>query len=337
METHTDSDIMPRAEILLRPSTDGSDRYPPLSDARRFKAYFEREGFVVVRRAVDASLCQGAKQAFLDEMLPAKTAYFLRHASGKHERHVYTPQGFMKYPIMNLQDVTDRHFPNFKRRSLDLLTQETIKQAMHILFEEPGRVVHTMYFDGNQTTWAHRDGHYFDSSKSGAMVGVWVAAEDIHPDAGRFFILPGSHRQSVPGERQDPNGANYKTIMADFVRHGPLECVSPVLEQGDIVLWNSLTIHGSLPTVAPQFSRRSFTAHYIPQSHHFQRPFAKTSKSRTMLVNGVEVSLHADNRSLLGLLKNSLREDFPQLYGMARRLKTIAASALAQTSADGAM
>jgi phytanoyl-CoA hydroxylase len=313
---------MPRADILLRPSSAPSDlAYPSVDDAPAFKEYFEREGFILMRRAIAPEICEAAKQAFLSETLPDKRAFFVRHASGKYERHVYTDQGFMKYPIMNLQDISGKRYPKFKTRGLELLTQPAIKRAMQILFSEPGRLIHTMYFDGNQTTWAHRDGHYIDSEQTGAMVGVWVAAEDIHPDAGRFFVLPRSHRMQVPGERQNPNGGGYKTMMANFVREGPLECIAPVLAQGDVLLWTSMTIHGSLPTANQKFSRRSFTAHYVPLSHQFKRQLAKHAPPQSIMVNDVAISLHRDHRTLVGNLKDAIRSDYPNLYWLMRRAR----------------
>jgi phytanoyl-CoA hydroxylase len=311
---------MPRDTILIRPAGERADAYPLPSSTHAFRAYFEQEGFIVVRNAISKPLCEAAKQAFLTEILPAKHALFVRHASGAHERHVYTEHGFMKFPVMNIQDVPDRRYPGFRRNGLALLTDERVQRAISALFGEAGQIVYTMYFDGNQTTWSHRDGHYFDSQQSGAMVGVWIAAEDIHPDAGRFFVVPRSHRIGVLGEQQDPNGRDYKSVMADFVRHGPLDCVAPILQQGDMLLWSSMTIHGSLPSANASWSRRSFTGHYVPQSHQFKRHLVKNAVSRTILVNGVPVASHAD-RSALGMLKESLRVDFPRVYMAMRRTK----------------
>jgi phytanoyl-CoA hydroxylase len=311
---------MPRDTILLRPPGDQADAYPSPHNTYAFRAYFEREGFIVIRNAIEHGLCEAAKQAFLTEILPARNALFVRHASGAHERHVYTEHGFMKFPVMNIQDVPDKRYPGFRRNGLALLTHQKVQRAINALFGEAGQLVHTMYFDGNQATWSHRDGHYIDSHQSGAMVGVWIAAEDIHPDSGRFFVVPRSHRIGVLGERQDPNGRDYKSVMADFVRNGPLDCVAPVLLQGDMLLWSSMTIHGSLPSTDSRWSRRSFTGHYVPQSHQFKRHLHKNGAQTTINVNGVPVTLHAD-RSALGVLKESLRVDFPRVYLAMRRTK----------------
>jgi phytanoyl-CoA hydroxylase len=303
------------------PDAGNNEHYPRPDDAVAFKAWFEQQGYIVIRRAVPQALCSAGVQAFRREVLPDRLGFFERHASGKYERHVLTESGFMKYPIMNLQDLPENKYAGFRRSGLDLLTQAGIQRAIGVLFGEPGRVVHTMYFDGNQTTWAHRDGHYIDSQQSGKMIGVWVAAEDIHPAAGRFFIVPRSHRMPVPGEEGDPNSTAYKARMADFVCNGPLHCVAPVLQCGDVLLWSALTIHGSLPTTDMAFSRRSFTAHYVPRSHQFQWNVRAQASRRQMFVNGLQVVQHRDDDTLFKRLRNAIRSDMPRVYGWAQALK----------------
>lgn len=313
--------VLPRRTVLAWPSgSEGIDPWPMLDQPQAFRAWFEREGYILIRNAIPPRLCQTGIDTFRNEVLHDRFGFFERHASGKFERHVYTEAGFMKYPIMNLQDLSGKKYPGFRRAGLNILTHPAIQRAVIVLTGEPGRCVHTMYFDGNQTTWAHRDGHYIDSSHDGQMIGVWVAAEDIHPDAGRFFILPRSHTLRVPGEEGDPNAAGYKQKMADFVRDGPLDCLAPVLRQGDVLLWTSMVIHGSLPTRDERQSRRSFTAHYVPLSHPYKWNVRAERSLKTTTVNRVEVIRHSDDSTLVKRLRNHVRSDWPGVYGTAAGL-----------------
>lgn len=313
--------VLPRDTVLERPrDAQDEEPWPTLEQPQALRAWFEREGYVLIRNAIPPRLCQAGIDAFRREALHDSLGFFERHASGKFERHVYTEAGFMKYPIMNLQDLSLKKHAGFRRAGLNILTHPTIQQAFITLAGEPGRCVHTMYFDGNQTTWAHRDGHYIDSGDDGHMIGVWVAAEDIHPDAGRFFIVPRSHRMKVPGEQGDPNSPGYKQLMADFVRDGPLDCLAPVLRQGDMLMWSSMLIHGSLPTTDEHQSRRSFTAHYVPVSQPYKWNVRAGKSQKTTRVNKVEVVLHADDSSLVKRLRNHVRADWPRVYGSARDL-----------------
>lgn len=311
-----------KRDILIRPSSDADESYPAADDPAGLRAYFEREGFVVLRRAVAPAACEAARLAFLREALPARRAYFKRHASGLYERNVYTEHGHMKFPIMNLQDIGGRRFRQFRQRGLELLTQDPVQRVMRGLFGEPGRLVHTMYFDGNQTTWAHRDGDYFDSSASGRMIGVWIAAEDIHPDAGRFYVVPRSHRSAIEGI-DNPNGDGYKDRLAEFVRGGPLDCVAPLMAQGDAILWSSMTVHGSLPTGDPRQTRRSFTGHYVPDSQPCKRYLTSAPTDRYITVNNVPILLHQDSHTLSGLLREMLRSEYPGLYRAAQGMNAL--------------
>ncbi len=312
--------VLPRRTVLEQPAGCGDDPCPPPSRPQEFRDWFEREGYVLVRGAIPPRLCQAGIDAFRAEVLGDRLGFFERHVSGKFERHQYTPGGYMKYPIMNLQDLASRRHAGFRRAGLTVLTHPAIQRALTVLTGEAARCVHTMYFDGNQVTWAHRDGHYIDSRNDGEMIGVWVAAEDIHPDAGRFFILPRSHRMRVPGEEGDPNSAQYKARMADFVRDGPLDCVAPVLRQGDLLMWKSMVIHGSLPTTDERWSRRSFTAHYVPLSHPYKWNVRSAQSARSLRFNRVEVMLHAVDGTRVARLRNHVRSEWPRAYGAARAL-----------------
>lgn len=291
---------------------------------------FEQDGYVVVRQAVPAELCRRAVAAFEQEVKPARRTYFLRHESSKYEFHVFTTQGFMKYPIMNLQDLPADRFPGFCRHGLDILAHPAVQEVITVLLGEPGRCIHTMFFDGNQRTWAHRDSHYIDSERTGTMLGLWVAAEDIHPGAGRFYVYAGSHRVATPShlglDGMDANSRLYKDVLAGWLERSGLPQVAPELRCGDALLWNSLTIHGSLPTEAPDHSRKSFTAHYIPQSHEFLWARRLPGSQREIVVNGMRVARHKDQGAWPTQAKAWLREALlgrPALWRGAMALKSL--------------
>jgi ectoine hydroxylase-related dioxygenase (phytanoyl-CoA dioxygenase family) len=45
---------------------------------------------------------------------------------------------------------------------------------------------------GNPETWAHQDTYCLDAEELGRMTAAWIALEDSHPGAGRFYVYPGS-------------------------------------------------------------------------------------------------------------------------------------------------
>ena len=93
--------------------------------------------------------------------------------------------------------------------------------------------------------------------------------------------------------------------MAEFAGGSALRLVAPALRQGDMILWSSLAIHGSLATTRPDRSRRSFTAHYIPCSQIYLWGRRAHGSAQEILVNEVPVTLHGDRP--LGAVGGALR------------------------------
>jgi phytanoyl-CoA hydroxylase len=270
-----------------------------------------------VRGLLPPEACEALRMAFKQEVVPSRD-YFLRHASGIPERHVFTEHGYMRYPLMNLQDLPNQKYPRFRRHGLDALTHPNIQQVIAALYGGPGKLMHTMYFEGNQVTWAHQDSYYIDSEEFGRMVGAWIALEDIQPGAGRFYVCPGSHRLTLPGgQLPDPNRQAYKDQVIRMIAENALECRAPALRKGDGVFWSGNTIHGSLPTLTPEYSRSSITAHYIPADQQLLWFRSQVAKLKSQEVNGMLVHFHHDLDDWHNRVLFQLRGRFPGAYKLA--------------------
>lgn len=109
---------------------------------------FQREGYVVLRSVLPAATCAEAVDGFLEEVHLDTRALFLRAAPERYAPHAYTETGRMRFPIINLQDISGRRYPQFKAAGLALLTDPALTQAVEILLGEPARLLQTMYADG---------------------------------------------------------------------------------------------------------------------------------------------------------------------------------------------
>lgn len=123
-----------------------------------------------------------------------------------------------------------------------------------------------MLFDKSVGTVDHADTWYLDTSPKGLMIAAWIALEDIHPDSGSFFVVPGSHRiQIVENDRTLlKDHYQYAEFIKNFISEHGLERVSPPLRKGDVLFWHPNTIHGSHSQRDVGRSRKSVTAHYHP-------------------------------------------------------------------------
>lgn len=119
---------------------------------------------------------------------------------------------------------------------------------------------------------AHSDSVHFSSLPERFMCGVWLAMEDIGPDAGPLFYYPGSHKwpimtNALIGRRgygsdlasaQDPYGPAWQALCR---AHGAQqEVFLPRKKQA--LIWCANLLHGGSPQNDPRLTRWSQVTHY---------------------------------------------------------------------------
>src|ERR1700712_4029810 len=156
------------------PSTPEEDfTYFRTDEVSDYRAYYEQNGYVVIRGAVDAAICDAANDAFDAEVYPSR-AFIYRQTTARAERNEFTAEGFLVNPILNVQSVDPERFPDFRKTSVDVITNQAIQTACSNLFGQPGKIVQSMYFQGNPSTWPHQDTYYLDATDR-RMTAVWIA------------------------------------------------------------------------------------------------------------------------------------------------------------------
>ena len=312
-------------EVLIPEGVDDiSDPYLKLHSDESVKNYYTDNGYVVIRRVIPAELCAHARAAYEKEVKRFKRPLYRQTTSGAPEKHRFTSSGFMENSILNVHDLRTDWFPTFKKDALEVLTHQNMQKALKTILGEPGQLVQSMYFEGNPATWPHQDTYYLDSEKIGSMVAVWVAVEDIKPGAGRFYIYPGSHKIDIKKNGGDFdiafNHDRYKKLTASLIEDKQLVVEAPALRQGDVLFWNSKTIHGSLPTTQAQYSRSSFTGHYIPESHRFLQFQSRIKSFRSRTTNNMRVNHPKDQDKLANRLMLDIETTFPRSFQTMKNL-----------------
>lgn len=119
---------------------------------------------------------------------------------------------------------------------------------------------------------AHSDSVHFSSLPERFMCGVWLAMEDIGPDAGPLFYHSASHRwpimtNSLIGRRgeggklqsaQDPYGPAWRALCD---AHGTQEEIF-LARKGQALIWCANLLHGGTPQNDPRLTRWSQVTHY---------------------------------------------------------------------------
>jgi phytanoyl-CoA hydroxylase len=323
----------PRGLPTRVPETAAEDPSPKFAPDQlgEIAAYYEENGYVVVRGLLPAERCDEMRWLWDEEIKPSQ-AHIYRQATAKAERHQLNDKGWVMNPILNLQSVDPSRYKRFRRVATDgVLTGDGMASVFRKLLGDTPKIVQSMYFEGNSATWEHQDSYYLDSVNVGSMAAAWIALEDIAPRAGRFFVCPKSHRMLVSQHGLENNivdnhEAYIASVVAKIVELG-MEIRAPRLEKGDVLFWNSLTVHGSLDSSDPRHSRSSITCHAIPARDRFLQFQMIPKDLPTTTVNGVEVYRPKDLASLKNRLVLWVEGSFPGPFYWLKRMAIRAVAA----------
>ncbi|TDW59248.1 phytanoyl-CoA dioxygenase PhyH [Novosphingobium sp. PhB55] len=130
----------------------------------------------------------------------------------------------------------------------------------------------TLNFPVGTEQAAHSDSVHFSSLPERFMCGVWLAMEDIGPNSGPLFYLPGSHRwpimtNSLIGRRgyggslasaQDPYGPAWDALCTAF----GVQPEHLIARKGQALIWCANLLHGGSRQNDPKLTRWSQVTHY---------------------------------------------------------------------------
>ena len=233
---------------------------------------YQAKGYVVVRKLIPESAIDRLLDNYRRDIVPSGGKFY-RQNTNRYEANVITSHGYVANCFLDIHAFY--RYEAVRLTALDILFH---KSMMEKLTEITGSAKHnlmqSMLFDFNTATPPHQDWWYLDSVPHGQLLAAWIALEDIHEDAGRFYVIPNSHTVDL----HTVAGANLShTVwlkrMRQYVDVNQDEISAPALQKGDVMFWNSRTIHGALPTRDNKFSRKSLTAHYLPSHLSFGNLF----------------------------------------------------------------
>ncbi len=317
----------PTGAALRIPETLNEDQPSFLpNDMAGAREFYDAEGYVVLRGLIPAELCVRARARF-DASVRASKIPILRQKNMRYERNEFDADGFLTNPIFNVQDLGSRSLGGFRDAVLDILTHgATAAATAALLGAERVKLIQSMFFEAPAGTWAHQDSYYQDSAAGlGGCVAGWFALEDIDAGAGRFYVCPGSHRSMAPlrnaGAHNFATGHHvYQQAMLEAIRDHGLACSAPFLRTGDVLFWNSLTVHGSLPSSRPGVSRSSLTAHYLREGDAMLQFHSRIRNQDMKLHGDMKVGLLHDQDRRLNRAVREVAFHLPGIYAAARRM-----------------
>ena len=247
------------------------------------KEYYDSQGYVVIKNILSHEKIDN----FIEQYQKVKrNKFFIYYSQSLHLplRPKITPEGFIEESIERVMDL--KFFLGFSKAISDCLIDRQISNVLSVISGSPNHTLwQNMFFDKSTGTVEHQDHYYLDTDPPGSLIGAWYALEDIHPESGCFFVIPGSHKGLVISPKSSTS--NIEGIEAlvsehDKMRKGIMNLIQEQkyeykafpLNKGDVLFWHPNTIHGAYKNENPKYSRKSFTAHFYPS--HLKRANAKT-------------------------------------------------------------
>jgi hypothetical protein len=138
----------------------------------------------------------------------------------------------------------------------------------------------SLNFERGTQQEAHVDLIYFCTEPLHAMIGVWIALEDINENAGPLFYHLGSHNwpfeyaddidehlisseKSISSDLLDARAKAWLNRLQERVRSQKSARAPMIIKKGDAVIWHARLAHGGMPRIDPGLSRRSVVYHFI--------------------------------------------------------------------------
>jgi phytanoyl-CoA hydroxylase len=230
--------------------------------------FYKREGYCVIRNLINVDDVDDFIKALKRDLYQNNEIEYPKMDNQEFGRVSLSKFGYLKNPI------ADIHLIKYINSELSLVWESALKilinrkliEVVNTLTSASSQaLVMSMFFDQNAGTPLHQDCYYLDTLPPRNLTAAFIALEDINEAAGRFCVIPKSQEIFLELSSEELKNSNkYEDRIADLITKNKLKPTAPALKKGDVLFWNSGTIHGSLRTKDESFSRKSLTCHFVP-------------------------------------------------------------------------
>jgi phytanoyl-CoA hydroxylase len=260
-------------------------------------------------------------QRYLRDIVPSDYPFF-RQNTNVYEPNKLTEHGYVKQSFLDIHDYGK--FSEFSRYAREIFTSDAIRAALKsITGIDSFNLMQTMLFDANTETIPHQDWWYLDTVPNGHLLGAWIALEDIDERAGRFFVMPKSVTVDRHSDTRDLAHSEWLKRIGQYVEEHRDQIAAPAMKKGDVLFWNSRTVHGSLATRDPRFSRKSLTAHYMPSHMTFGNLFTVKESIKYKTYNGMQFYRNQPDYSPVNKLKFKMKTSLYNSPAIMRNLRKV--------------
>lgn len=156
--------------------------------------------------------------------------------------------------------------------SLQMMKLPIVRGSLAQLLGDEATGVQSMYFykEPNSPGQAAHQDYYYIRNEPNTLTATWIAMEQVNEENGCLWVIPGSHKLGVLSHGAVKNLQEHEA-WTDEVEDVDLSKEIPVImEQGDILIFDSLLIHSSTRNRSNRW-RRSYVCHYIRHDSKIER------------------------------------------------------------------
>jgi phytanoyl-CoA hydroxylase len=164
--------------------------------------------------------------------------------------------------------------------AMSLYLQPEIFRLIELIFGQQSVAFQSLYFEHGSMQALHRDPMFAPTRPVPNLVAAWIALEDVTPDSGPLFFLPGSHR--LPWFEFQENSValtpqtrfrqpEYRRWMQELLGSPPRQRKQFVCRRGDVMIWHAGLMHGGSKIQNPAATRKSFVVHYSTSATYHER------------------------------------------------------------------
>lgn len=229
------------------------------------KKYYTENGYVIIEKLIPDTKVNQVMNCY-EKFKKQKRYLFRSQDTNRPELLQINSEGLIEHSILDPKDLA--FSSGFSSAVEEYITDEGVGDMLTVLSEKQKHIIwQSMFFDKSTGTVAHQDHYYLDTLPDGNLIAAWYALEDIHSDAGPFYVYPKSHLDAtLSRELTHEEFVKETQRLISKNQYQLLECP---LNKGDVLFWHPCTIHGALNNKDKKYSRKSLTAHFIPEG--FQR------------------------------------------------------------------
>lgn len=246
-----------------------------VSEVHKALEYYNGHGYVIFSKCINQNDCDHILSLW-NKLIKTYKGKIYRQTTGKAEKNIFNDNNWVMNPVLNLQSLNPKKFGELRQATEHkIFNNKNLCGILNNFFSDKPKIIQSMFFEGNSFTQEHQDTYYLDSENVGNLTAAWIALEEIKANAGRFFVCSKSHKINIKELKYYnqilSNHDLYVDEIISICRENGFEFKAPFLDKGDVLLWNSKTLHGSLNSNSTTNSRASITLHSIPsKERHLQ-------------------------------------------------------------------